>query len=227
MEVLVDVLGDVRHEQLLVNHHLAVQLDPQQPRGHPARVHVLVGHLVVRPHKLLILLDDGVGGIRIVPNLGRRRHGVQGGVLEHGLDVLSHRAVTREVLSQRHGERRRLDLLGDVDELLEAGHTERDVLGGDTGEVEGVQSHLRRGLTDGLRGDCADAVARGRERHFEAGLNLADDPVERRGRQLELAHDPLGAQRRADEGEEENRGVSLRLDGERVAAGHNDEAVEH
>ena len=227
LEVLVDALGDVRHQQFLVHHHLAVQLDAEQPRGHPAGIHVLIRHLVIGPDKLLVLLDDGIRGIGVIPNLGGGRDGVQGGVLEDRLDVLGHRPVPGEILAQRDGERRRLDLLGDVDELLQTGHTERDVLRRDTREVEGVQRHLRRGLADGLRGDCADAVARGRERNLKPRLNLADDPVERRGGEPELAHHPLGAERRSHQRKEEDRGVSLRLDRERVAAGDDHETVEH
>ena len=226
LEVLVDALRDVRHEELLVHHHLAVQLDPQQPRAHPARVHLLVGHLVVAPHELAVLLDHRVRHLGVVVHLGHRRDAVKRRVLEARLDVLRRRAVAREVLPQRHGEARRLDLLGDVDDLLQTRHAQGDVLRRDAGEVEGVERHLRRGLADALRGDRADAVPGRRERHLEPRLHLADDPVERRRAELELLHHALGAQRRPDEREEQDGRVPLRLQAQRVRTRDDDQGVE-
>eukprot|EP00982_Pelagococcus_subviridis_P006180 30000-Pelagococcus_subviridis.AAC.2 len=213
LEVFVDALRDVRHEQLLINHHLAVELDPQHPRRHPRRVHLLVRHLVVRANELLVLLDDRVRGVRVVVNLAHRGDAVKRRVLQARLHVFRHRAVAREVLTQRHRERRRLDLLRDVDDLLQTRDAEGHVLRGYTGEVERVEGHLRRGLADGLRGDGADAIPGGRERHLEPGLDLADDPVERRGGELEVLHDALRAERRSHEREEQDGAVPLRLEG--------------
>ena len=44
--------------------------------------------------------------------------------------------------SEEDGERGRLRVLGNVDDLLETGHTQGYVLGGHTSEMESVEGHL-------------------------------------------------------------------------------------
>ena len=52
--------------------------------------------------------------------------------------------------SEEDGERGRLRVLGNVDDLLETGHTQGHVLGGHAGKVERIERHLRGGLTQAL-----------------------------------------------------------------------------
>ena len=68
-KLFVDSFGDVSHQKLLVDHHLAVKLDAKQPRRHSARIDVFVRHLKVCANEFAILFDDGVRGIRVVVNL--------------------------------------------------------------------------------------------------------------------------------------------------------------
>ena len=77
LEILVDLLRDIRHQQLLIDHHLAVELNPEHPRRHARGVHLLVWHLVIASHKLAILLDHRIRGIRVVVHLGHRSHRVE------------------------------------------------------------------------------------------------------------------------------------------------------
>lgn len=51
---------------------------------------------------------------------------------------------------EENGEGGRLGPLGDVDDFLETRHTQGHVLGGDTGEVEGVEGHLGGWFTEAL-----------------------------------------------------------------------------
>ena len=71
-----------------------------------------------------------------------------------------------------------LGLLGDVDDLLEAGHTQGYVLGGDTGKMEGVQGHLSGRLADGLGGHGANHLPGRRHGQLELGLDLTQQPLE-------------------------------------------------
>ena len=52
------------------------------------------------------------------------------------------------------------DVLGRVDDLLDARHPQRDVHGGHPGEVEGLQGHLGARLPDALGAHCPHGRAR-------------------------------------------------------------------
>lgn len=53
-------------------------------------------------------------------------------------------------------DNRGTDDFGGVDDLLDTRYTQRDVHGGDTGEMESLQGHLRTGFSDGLSADSSD-----------------------------------------------------------------------
>mmetsp|Transcript_44451 Transcript_44451/g.74151 ORF Transcript_44451/g.74151 Transcript_44451/m.74151 type:complete len:329 (-) Transcript_44451:2589-3575(-) len=85
--------------------------------------------------------------------------------------------------------------------------------------MERVERHLRGWLADGLRCDRADHLARVDLRLLEPLLDLARQPVEcLRGEAVLLQH-TLGGERGAQQRGEEEGGVLLRLNGERVLAG--------
>ncbi len=75
---------------------------------------------------------------------------LEGGVLEPTKHILGLLGVPGGGARQENGQRGRLRVLGDVDDLLEAGHAQRHVLGGHAGKVEGVQRHLGGGLAQAL-----------------------------------------------------------------------------
>lgn len=54
------------------------------------------------------------------------------------------------------GDDRSTDDLGSVDDLLDTRYTQRYVHGGNTGEMESLQSHLGTGFSDRLRTDSTD-----------------------------------------------------------------------
>mmetsp|Transcript_22281 Transcript_22281/g.56888 ORF Transcript_22281/g.56888 Transcript_22281/m.56888 type:complete len:296 (-) Transcript_22281:2543-3430(-) len=215
--------GDVVHLQILVGHDELVELDAQQPRRDARDVNLLVRHLVVGAHVLVVLGHDrgrlGVGRHdRVVPDLSAEGHRLQRRVLEQRLHLLGRLQVRLVLVEQVDGQRGCLGPFGDVDDLLEPRHAERHVLGGDAGVVEGVQGHLRGGLAHRLRGERADDLARAAAVLQEALLHLAQYPVERLRREAVLGEHALGRERRADVGEEVERGVALRLDREAVLA---------
>lgn len=81
----------------------------------------------------------------------------QGGILQLALDLFSLLPVFASAPGailplnmQMHLQAGRLDVLGNVDDLSQAGHTQGDILGRDTGKMEGVKGHLRGGLPNGL-----------------------------------------------------------------------------
>jgi hypothetical protein len=71
LKVLRDLVRHICHRQLLVQHHLAVQLNTQQPRRRPRHIQFLVWHRIVCCHKVLILLNVRVLRIGIIVNLCR------------------------------------------------------------------------------------------------------------------------------------------------------------
>ena len=219
-----DALVDVGHLEVLVEHELLVEMHAQQPRRQRVRVG-LVGRVVVRAHKLLVLVDDGGRGIGVVPDLGGARNVSQRRVAELALHGLGLVLVARVVLVEEHDHARRLDRVGDVDELLETRHAERDVLARDAGVVKGVERHLRGRLADRLRRDGADHLAGLRARRQEATANLADEPIERHGVEAMLDDRALGGERRAQMDGEQQRGVLLHAAREGVVAAHDDEAA--
>ena len=62
-------------------------------------------------------------------------------------------------------------------DLIERGHTERDVLRTHAREVEGVERHLRRGLAHGLRREHAAHLRRRGPGLHKSGFDLADEPA--------------------------------------------------
>lgn len=169
--------------------HLLVEHDAQQPWRNGLHIDVIRFNVVKVAHEIRVFGDDGhdvvldhhavaVEGQRVVPDLRRLGERAQRRVLEQCLDTLGLVRIATNRLAQIHSERWRLRPLRDVDDLLEARHAKRHVLGRDAGVVERVERHLRRGLADRLRGERAAHLARVRKVHFEFGLDLADHPVE-------------------------------------------------
>ena len=72
-----------------------------------------------------------------------------GGSLHRGL-------VLRQQVNLHAGG---LDVFGHVDYFLQSGDTKRHVFGRHSGEMEGVERHLRGGLSDGLRTNGANHLA--------------------------------------------------------------------
>ena len=80
--------------------------------------------------------------------------------------------ITCCLASEEDGERRRLGALGDIDDLLEPGHTEGHILCGHPGVVEGVEGHLGGRLPKGLGGKGTHHLTR---------LHLWEDRVWKNG----------------------------------------------
>ena len=60
-------------------------------------------------------------------------------------------SISSRLAQQEDSKRRGLWLLGNVDELLKSGHTQRHILGRHTSIVEGIQGHLGGRFSKGLR----------------------------------------------------------------------------
>ena len=127
-ELLVDAVGHIDHGEILVDHHLAVEFDAQEPGAHPGGVDILVRHVKVGMHEVRILLDQSSRRVGVVVDLGGPRHVVQRRVLERALHLLRRLLVLRGGPGEVHREAGRLDVLGDVDDLHEPGHSQRDIL---------------------------------------------------------------------------------------------------
>jgi hypothetical protein len=139
--------------------------------------------------------------------------------------VLALLGVHRGRACQVHDQRGRLRVLGHVDDLLETGHTQSDVLGGHTGVVKGVEGHLGGGLTDRLGRQRPDHFACLGLGLLEAGLDLADEPVEGLLGHLELLGDALGGEVGAQEDLHEGGGVLVGGDAELVVAADDGELL--
>mmetsp|Transcript_13686 Transcript_13686/g.32412 ORF Transcript_13686/g.32412 Transcript_13686/m.32412 type:complete len:631 (+) Transcript_13686:410-2302(+) len=224
LKLTVDLLCHIRHGKLLVNHHVAVELDPQKPWAHPRGVELLIRHLKVALHKLAILVNDCVRRLGVVVDLRGRSDLGKGRVLEGCLHALCVDVVPR-VPRKVHRQGRCLDVLGDIDDLCQAGHPEGDILAADTGKVERVERHLGGWLANGLSGKGADHFARVSHGLHELGLHLAQDPVEGLLGELELPENPLGVERAPEHVEEQQRGVILSLDAQGVLPADHDELL--
>merc|ERR1712123_560128 len=126
---------------------------------------------------------------------------------------------------QENSDRGRLWRFGDVNQLIETGHTECDVLGGHTSVVKRVQRHLRCGLTQRLCGKGADHFAWMGNGSIEFGLDLANDPLEGLTGQVVLLDHALRTQRAAQVDIEQHSGVVLRLYRQAIFTRHNDQST--
>lgn len=76
-------------------------------------------------------------------------------------------------------QRGSLDVLSNIDDLLDTRDSECDVLGRDTGIMEGVKGHLSGGLTYGLSGNGSNHLTRVGNGLIEARPDFTNHPVER------------------------------------------------
>ena len=220
-----DAVSHINHGKVLVDHHLAIELDAQEPGAHPGRVNILVRHVKVGVHEVRVLLDQSCRRVGVVMDLGGPRHVVQRRVLEGALHLLRRLLILRGGPGEVHRETRRLDVLGDVDDLHEPGYPQGDVLRRHPSEVERVESHLRRRLTDALRRDGADHFPWVGDRVPEAGQALANHPVESLGGQAILLSTLLAAEHAAEVGLHHQRCIFLRLYAQNVVARHHDDIL--
>lgn len=155
---------------------------------------------VVKGEKGLVRLDDGLSGVRIVIDGGAGCQLAKSGMLEGVTDcdrclfeppflsLLPRSPFGRSlaaslgggylVLAEEDLERRRLNGRRDVDDFLEPWDTERDILGTDSRQMEGVQRHLGRGLTHTLGTNATHHFAGVDQGVLEPGLDLVHQPVE-------------------------------------------------
>ena len=101
--------------------------------------------------------------VRVIVDFCGLSHPSQGSVLQLALDLLGLLPVLAgapgavlPLHMQVHLQGGRLDVLGNIDNLGQAGHAQRHIFGGHTSKVEGVEGHLGGGLPDGLCSHCAD-----------------------------------------------------------------------
>jgi len=101
------------------------------------------------------------------------------GVLDSCAD-LQYLLLTLAVLRiEVNFQRGRLDVIGDIDDLLEPWHSKRHVLGRDASEVERVQGHLCCWLSETLRGYAADHLSGVDSCQVELRFDLSKDKVKR------------------------------------------------
>jgi hypothetical protein len=121
------------------------------------------------------------------PDFDGLRDTLHSRVLDTRLRLLREVLILAGLRREVDGERGRLDVFRYVDDLCEARHSQRDVLGCHAGIVERVERHLRRWLAQRLCRNGANHLPRLSESAVEAALNLVQQPVERLAVQLVLA----------------------------------------
>ena len=87
-------------------------------------------------------------GVRIIVDLCGLSDFAEGGMLQGALHILGSFPIFGCLSDQEDRERGCLDVLGNVDDLREAWHAQGDILGRHAGKVEGVEGHLRGGLSN-------------------------------------------------------------------------------
>eukprot|EP00052_Salpingoeca_macrocollata_P029267 m.293933 g.293933 ORF g.293933 m.293933 type:complete len:699 (-) comp22962_c0_seq7:2402-4498(-) len=221
-----ELLVNLTHGQLLVHNANGVQLDAQQPGRPGAGVFLGLGVQIV-VDKGLVLGNDRVARVWVVVDGGGAGDVAQRAVLqpvEHGLGVVRGLGGRPgEVHHQRGG----LGVLAHVDNLLQARHAQRDVLGGHAGKVEGVERHLGSRLAQRLRGQRAHHLTRLGLRLHEAVLHLGQDPVKGFLGQVVLQNGALAAQHGAQQTLKLQGGVLLGHAAEGVRAHHHHQSLDH
>mmetsp|Transcript_19552 Transcript_19552/g.31823 ORF Transcript_19552/g.31823 Transcript_19552/m.31823 type:complete len:341 (+) Transcript_19552:1226-2248(+) len=155
-EVVQDTFTHLSHGELLVRHDLVAQLDAQEPGSTTFRILILVRELVVQADPFLVLFHQSVLRVWIPENLSEGGHLLQSGVLQHALHILGSFLDLSQLALQENGQGWCLHFLGDVDQLLQSWNSQGHILGSNSGEMEGVQSHLRGWLTDTLCCQCTN-----------------------------------------------------------------------
>jgi hypothetical protein len=211
-EAVVDDLVDGRNAQVLVDHLLVVELEPHNPGVWLLFRVSKDWNLVVERHEVLIGFDDGLFRVRIVEDLGARDDVLEGGVLDEASELGDHLLSLPVLLLQEDLQRWSLDVLGDVDDLLHPGDTERHIFGGDASKVEGVQGHLGRRLSKALSSHTADHLARMDQALLKLGLDFSKNPVERASVELLVDDHVLRVQDRLDVDPQEHGGVRVGID---------------
>jgi hypothetical protein len=208
-----------------VDEALLVEDEAEQPREGGAVAARSVAHESEDVEPRVVLVDDAaalagrvgaVGGdaverVGVVEDLRLLDDLLEAGVLEFGLHVLRVLLVLAvDVVREEDGHARRLDVLREVHDLVQARNAERDVLRRHAREVERVERHLRRGLADRLPRYRPDHLAGRDERLREAHADLADDPLERLLREAVAPDELLARELRVQHRAQQQRRVLLR-----------------
>ena len=149
-------------------------------------------------------------------NLNELDDATQVEVLDFVRDRLGLVCVLEKALLEKDGDTRRLDIFGNVDELLHARHTLSALLCTHTGKVESVEGHLRHRLTKRLRGNAAHGLARITDGALELCLNFANDPVKCLLVEAVVRKHALRGKGRSHDDGKEVCGVLARLDRDRI-----------
>lgn len=178
LEELPDALQDVVETEPLPAEEGGVDLNSEDPGG----VESGLFSVLVEPDHITVFLNDGGSRIGVVVDLGNPRNVFEGGELEEGDQLVGVFDLELELLLEVDGHGRSLDVFGAVNDLLDPGHTEGDILGGNSREMEGVKGHLSQSLSDGLGGDGADHLTRVHQRGHVAVLDLIEEVAKGLGR---------------------------------------------
>ena len=92
--------------------------------------------------------------------------------------------------------------------------------------MEGVQSHLRSGLTNTLRGEDTGHLTGGDLGVMKSVLDLADDPSESGVTKTPVLQNSLAGQKTSDQNTIQSGGIVLRLDTKDIIADHNSEPIQ-
>mmetsp|Transcript_6767 Transcript_6767/g.19787 ORF Transcript_6767/g.19787 Transcript_6767/m.19787 type:complete len:242 (-) Transcript_6767:3118-3843(-) len=118
-------------------------------------------------------------------------------------------------------QRRRLDILSNVDDFCQTRNSKGHILGRHTGVMESVQSHLCRGLPNALRRNDTNVFARVSQSLVEFLLDLTSKPVECFCRQPVLLADLLRCKGGPQVHFEQGRRIFLSLLTQGVVSLHN------
>lgn len=185
---------------------VAVHAEPQQPLADSA-IYVILKFFdfAINLKQLLIVLNDGLGRFWIVVDSPITHEVRQVGVLNLVTDARCILKVELELGDEEDLERRGLDGLGHIDNLLQARHTERNIHRRDTSTMESVQGHLSGGLAHGLSTDATHHLTGMDYCALEYFLDCADELIERSLVEALLTDDLFGAEVAAKENLEQPR----------------------
>lgn len=219
LEMSLDGLFNPSHVEVLVSQLVVVEHKTHDPLGRVATDHLIhLRHVLIQAQQLFIILHNGPGRVRVVVDRRAFENVAERRVLDLGAELVGDRLVALVGVLQVDLHAGSLDVLGYVDDLLQARHTKRHVLGRHTGLMEGVQGHLGGWLSQRLRRDRTNHLAWVHDSLVEARLDLTYDPVEGLRTESLVDDHVLSAQKRPQVNLEEPGGVLLGLQDEGIGS---------
>ena len=139
----------------------------------------------------------------------------------HNLGYIS---ITTNMILQVNCQPGSFHCLSHINDFFQTRHSQRNIFGGHSSIVEGIESHLRSGLTNTLRCKYTSHFTRADFSMMKSSFYLAENPIQGGFAQTVLLQNALASKIASDKNTIQCRRIALCFDAQDVITHHYHEA---